>query len=74
MARFRATIKGSKGEASRLGTAKSGLVVNVNGWNVGVRVTIGDEDGQDVIHVHRTGGSNNKVHAHFSFTIKEKDA
>ena len=60
MARFRATIKGARGEASRLGTAKSGLLVYANGWNSGVCVDVGvNENGKDVFHVYQTGGSHN---------------
>lgn len=33
MARFRATIRGQRGQASRLGSAASGIVANINGWN-----------------------------------------
>lgn len=59
MARFRATIKGARGEASRLGTAKSGLLVHVNGWNVGVTITAAvAQDGKDILFVYETGGSN----------------
>ena len=60
MAQFRATIKGSRGVASRLGTKKSGIVCSVNGWNSGIRVeAFYDKDsGQDVFTVFETGGSN----------------
>jgi hypothetical protein len=37
MARFRATIKGQRGKASRL-ESESGIRATVNGWGVGVRV------------------------------------
>jgi len=59
MARFRATIEGSRGMASRLGTESSGMVATINGWNVGVYVNIFvNEDGKDEIRVYKTGGSN----------------
>jgi hypothetical protein len=61
MARFRATIKGQRGEASRLGSVKSGIRASVDGWNVGVIVagranyrTAGD----DCFDVYTTAGSN----------------
>lgn len=59
MARFRGTIKGQRGEASRLGTPKSGLEIECNGWNAGVsvRATVGSNDG-DIFAVYMTGGSN----------------
>lgn len=48
MARFRATIQGMRGEASRLGSKSSGLVVTANGWNAGITVYVRvDEDGND---------------------------
>lgn len=58
MARFRATIKGQRGQASRLGSPKSGITANVNGWDVGIRV-VGSVDnlGIDVYDVYLTGGS-----------------
>lgn len=61
MARFRATIQGQRGEASRLGGAKSGIHADVNGWSVGVRVD-GNEgpDGNDAFDVWATGGSNGR--------------
>jgi len=59
MSRFRATIKGSRGEASRLGTAESGITTETNGWNVGVRVDAHVNDaGQDLIEIYANGGSN----------------
>lgn len=61
MARFRATIKGSRGTASRLGTKKSGLEASINGWNIGVDVSLWvDAQGHDRITVIRTGGSNHR--------------
>ena len=79
MARFRATIKGSRGEASRLGTAKSGLLVHVNGWNVGICIDVGvNENDQEVFHIYRTGGSNRPGFVESIALIihpdKEKDA
>jgi hypothetical protein len=60
MARFRATIKGNRGEASRLGSAKSGITAKVNGWDAGIRVH-GDSMGDsDRFLVFQTGGSNKR--------------
>lgn len=59
MARFRATIKGQRGEASRLGGPKQGIVAVANGWDVGVRVVGGvTAQGDDEFQVYATGGSN----------------
>ena len=58
MAQFRATIKGQRGEASRLGTKKSGISAHINGWELGVRVEACDVSGHDVFEVYITSGSN----------------
>lgn len=60
MAHFRGTIEGDRGEVSRLGTKKSGLIATVNGWTTGVTVTIhyNEETGEDVVYIYRTDGSN----------------
>jgi hypothetical protein len=58
MAQFRGTVAGQRGEASRLGSKNSGLVVTANGWNAGVTVRASvDGDGNDVFKVYATGGS-----------------
>lgn len=57
MAQFRGTVSGQRGEASRLGSKNSGLVVTANGWNAGVTVDVSHIDGEDVFIVYRTGGS-----------------
>jgi hypothetical protein len=62
MAQFRGTIRGQRGEASRLGSKSSGLCVTCNGWNGGITVYV-DYDkntGKDRFQVFRTGGSRNK--------------
>lgn len=60
MARFRGTIQGCRGEASRLGSKGSGLDVRANGWNIGARVDLRVNDqGEDEISIEITGGSNN---------------
>ena len=57
MARFRGTIQGTRGEASRLGTAATGLTSVANGWNVGGEVEISDDNGGDVVDFTLTAGS-----------------
>lgn len=75
MARFRATIKGQRGEASRLGSAKSGIVARVRGWDVGVQVVADvDADGRDVLHVFRDGGSNGRGAVVLVATIRQEVA
>jgi hypothetical protein len=58
MARFLGSVKGSRGEATRLGGSGTGLVVKANGWNLGVRVEASDVNGHDHFDVYVTGGSN----------------
>lgn len=74
MAHFRATIRGSRGEASRLGGKDAGLTVTADGWNVGVRVdTFYDkETGKDLIRVYKTGGSNARTSAELIATVVEE--
>lgn len=59
MARFRATIQGMRGEASRLGSENSGINVSARGWDIGVTVYgFVDKDGKDIFEVYQDGGSN----------------
>lgn len=51
MARFRGTVKGGRGEASRLGHASSGLFVKAAGWRGSVTVCLGVKDGIDMVTV-----------------------
>lgn len=58
MARFRGTIQGNRGSASRLGTPSSGMKVYINGWHCGVRVIASvDSDGNDIFDITITSGS-----------------
>lgn len=58
VARFYASIQGQRGEATRMGSASSGIRGHVRGWNVGVAVEGRDDSGRDVFDVFATGGSN----------------
>jgi hypothetical protein len=58
MARYRATIKGNGGEASRLGSTASGITARVNGWDIGVAVESGSDPTRDVFEIYATAGSN----------------
>jgi hypothetical protein len=72
MARFRGTIQGHRGEASRLGTSSSGLEVDAGGWDIGVRVTIGSCPGnrsEDYVEISLTGGSNSSCQSVFLGTF-----
>lgn len=60
MARYQAKIQGSRGEASRLGTRKSGITAMARGWQGGVRVSLHEgKDGRD--HVFVTIGPHGNV-------------
>lgn len=51
MARFRGTIRGQRGEASRLGSPSSGLSAHIAGWQGAVDVELYDKDGVDMARV-----------------------
>ena len=60
MARFYASIQGNRGEATRIGSASSGISGHIRGWNLGAQVEL-DVDpvtGNDRLTVYRTSGSN----------------
>lgn len=73
MAQFRATIQGCRGEASRLGTKRSGITAKINGWNCGIVVFAEYDEtlGKDVFHITKTGGSNKKNLSELITTIIE---
>ncbi len=58
MARFRATIQGQRGEASRLGSPKTGIQARINGWEAGVEVAARAVGDTDVFNIFATNGSN----------------
>ena len=60
MAHFRATIKGQRGQASRLGSKSGGMEVTVRGWNAGLTITARHDEstGEDIFEVASDGGSN----------------
>lgn len=67
MARFRTTIKGQRGEASRLGGTKSGIVARINGWDAGITVIAEPmlngayDDIGDAFAVFQTSGSSKRA-------------
>jgi hypothetical protein len=54
MARFYGSLQGNRGEATRMGTARSGLSTYTAGWDGAVRVVIEDRDGVDYVTVQLT--------------------
>lgn len=58
MAHFYASIRGNGGEASRMGSAGSGIEGHIRGWHIGARVyCYVDEQGNDCVSVSITSGS-----------------
>lgn len=59
MARFYGDLQGNRGQATRMGTAKSGMDGHIRGWNIGARVWMRVNDaGEDEVTVDITRGSN----------------
>ena len=70
MARFRGTVEGDRGGASRLGHRS--ITTNANGWNVGVNVDGGGaKDGGDDFTVWATGGSHQRKRSHLIAEVVE---
>ena len=60
MSRFYGNLKGSRGEATRQGTAKSDMRGHIRGWHIGARITVyADEKDNDTVSIILTGGSSN---------------
>ena len=59
MAQFRATIRGNREEASRLGTKKSGIEAHINSWVVGVAIYAAHDvsNKEDRFSIYITSGS-----------------
>lgn len=51
MAHFYGTLKGNRGEATRMGTEKSGLVTYAAGWQGAIRVEVYTYNGKDMYHI-----------------------
>lgn len=62
MARFRGVVEGSRGEASRCGTPRSGLTTVAQSWTGDIRVSLFDNNGEDWARIYSTehGGSTAK--------------
>lgn len=73
MAQFRGTIKGQKGEESRLGNKTSGFRATVDGWNAGIYVEARWDEklGMDVFRVYETGGSNGRGGSRLVFELRD---
>ncbi len=73
MSRFYAEIQGSGVSGSKTGSEKSGIVGHIRGWDIGAKVTMAvDEDGEDVLSIDITGGSNSpKALKHICVTTRK---
>src|SRR5271157_5591727 len=60
MAHFYGDLQGSRGQATRVGTKKSGIEGHIRGWQVGarVRVSFNESTSEDEVEVQLTSGSN----------------
>jgi hypothetical protein len=58
MVHFYGGVRGNRGAATRLGSKLSGMSTFANGWTTGAEVELSHVDGEDVVRVYRTGGSN----------------
>lgn len=67
MSRFYASIQGSRGEATRQGTCKSGMVGHIRGWKIGACVEMRtakdnpDDDDCLVTITHGSRGRGNEL-------------
>jgi hypothetical protein len=66
MAHFRGTIRGQRGQASRLGSKASGLAVVAQSWEGQIKVTLWHTTAGDKVEVvlSRHGGSDSKLLYH----------
>ena len=74
MARFYASIQGNRGEATRMGTEKSGISGHIRGWEVGCSVQIWVNDkGEDEVAIALTSGSNGRYSSRHLGVFKASD-
>ncbi len=73
MARFIGYVQGQAGDVSRLGSPRSGITAQAQGWNVGVRVCGRDDDGEDEFAIFSTGGSSGAAHSRHLGTVRLVD-
>jgi hypothetical protein len=58
MAHFRGTLRGMRGEASRLGGAGSGITVTARGWDFGIDVYLYvNGEGEDEARIELNSGN-----------------
>lgn len=59
MAQYYASIQGSGGQATKMGTKKTGINGHIRGWHIGAQVwmSYNEETGEDECTINLTGGS-----------------
>lgn len=57
MAHFYGNLKGSRGEATRCGTASSGIKVSARSWGGSITVELEERDGRTFAHLFARDGS-----------------
>jgi hypothetical protein len=74
MSQFYGDMQGNRGQTTRCGTKTSGLTAHIRGWNIGVKTVCHiDKNGNDVIDVFQTGGSNHLDSTKLIATISAQD-
>jgi hypothetical protein len=64
MARFYAEIQGNRGEATRMGTAESGMRSHIRGWHNGAAVGMRANGDVDYCDISLTSGSSGYASQH----------
>lgn len=72
MARFYGALQGNRGEASRLGSAASGLHGHIRGWNLGGEVYMSADGDRDSVRVALTSGSHRRTDAGIDIEATEQ--
>ena len=71
MAHFYGNLKGSRGMATRCGTASSGISVSARSWNGSVTVSMEEENGKTVVSFYVRDGSGTGGRQLFSCPISQ---
>lgn len=75
MGHFYGTVRGNRGEASRMGSKLSGMYAHIRGWTIGVAVELHHDAAKDidVVQVFKTSGSHNMQGRKLIATFSSKD-
>lgn len=57
MSHFYGSMQGCRKEVTRTGTKNSGLTAHVRGWSLGLRAGVVHFNGEDIVSVELTSGS-----------------